>query len=216
MDWMIRRGLTDYREALTIMESRVEEIISQKQNETIWLLEHPDVYTAGTSANFKDLKEPNKFPVYTTNRGGQFTYHGPGQRIVYLMINLERFDLDIRKYVYFLEELVIKTLSDLSIPSRRWKDAIGVWIDKNTDYNSEQNLQRYKIASIGVRVRRRIAFHGIAINISPNIQNFEGIVPCGIQDVKITSVFEQGIEISLTEFDQILKHNFDKLLNKRV
>ena len=212
VDWIISKGLIDYQEALTKMESRVEDIIAEKKNETIWLLEHPDVYTAGTSANFRDLKEPNKFPVVTTNRGGQFTYHGPGQRIVYVMIKLDRFNYDVRKYVHFLEELVIKTLKDFDIASHRWKEAIGVWTYKISSPGPSDHLDRYKIASIGVRVRRKVAFHGLAINITPNIQNFEGIIPCGIKNAKVTSVFDQGVETSMTDFDDSLKFNFNKLL----
>mgnify|MGYP001335622413 CR=1 FL=1 len=213
VDWIISKGLTDYQEALTKMESRVEDIIAGKENETVWLLEHPDVYTAGTSADFRDLKEPNKFPVVATNRGGQFTYHGPGQRVVYAMIKLKRFDYDIRKYVHFLEELVIKTLKDFDITSHRWKEAIGVWTYKISSPRSTDHLDQYKIASIGVRVRRKVAFHGLAINIAPNIKNFEGITPCGIKNAKVTSVFDQGVETSMANFDYFLKANFNALLN---
>ncbi|PQM56756.1 MAG: lipoate-protein ligase B [Rhodobacteraceae bacterium] len=212
LDWIISKGLIDYQEALKRMESRVEDIIADKKNEAIWLLEHPDIYTAGTSANFRDLKDPKRFPVITTNRGGQFTYHGPGQRIVYVMIKLGRFDYDIRKYVHFLEDLVIKTLKDFNITSHRWEKAIGVWTYKISTSKSSYHLDQYKIASIGVRVRRKIAFHGVAINIAPNIQNFEGIIPCGIKNAKVTSVFDQGVETSMADFDKSLKSNFNKLL----
>jgi len=208
VDWIISKDLIDYQEAVKKMESRVASIIAEKENETIWLLEHPDVYTAGTSANFRDLKEPKRFPVITTNRGGQFTYHGPGQRILYAMIKLDRFNYDIRKYVHFLEELVIETLKDFGISSHRWKEGIGVWTYKTLKSEFNNQLDQYKIASIGVRVRRSVAFHGLAINISPNIQNFEGIIPCGIKNAKITSVFDQGIETNMADFDASLKFNF--------
>ena len=138
--------------------------------------------------------------------------HGPGQRIVYVMINLGRFDYDIRKYVHFLEGLVIKTLKDFDITSHRWEKAIGVWTYKISASKSSDHLDQYKIASIGVRVRRKIAFHGLAINIAPNIQNFEGIIPCGIKNAKVTSVFDQGVETSMADFDKSLKSNFNKLL----
>ena len=212
MDWITSKGLIEYQEALNRMESKVSKIINNERNETIWLLEHSDVYTAGTSANIKDLKDPKRFPVITTNRGGQFTYHGPGQRIVYLMIKLERFSFDVRKYVYFLEELVIRTLDDFSISTHRWEQAIGVWTQNDSTSDPEYRLKQYKIASIGIRVRRGVAFHGIAINMTPNIKNFDGITPCGLQDVRMTSVARQGMEISLSDFDESLKFNFDKLI----
>ena len=212
MDWITSKGLIEYQEALNRMESKVSKIINNERNETIWLLEHSDVYTAGTSANIKDLKDPKRFPVITTNRGGQFTYHGPGQRIVYLMIKLERFSFDVRKYVYFLEELVIRTLDDFSINAHRWEQAIGVWTQNDSTSDPEYRLKQYKIASIGIRVRRGVAFHGIAINMTPNIKNFDGITPCGLQDVRMTSVARQGMEISLSDFDESLKFNFDKLI----
>ena len=212
MDWITSKGLIEYQEALNRMESKVSKIINNERNETIWLLEHSDVYTAGTSANIKDLKDPKRFPVITTNRGGQFTYHGPGQRIVYLMIKLERFSFDVRKYVYFLEELVIRTLDDFSINTHRWEQAIGVWTQNDSTSDPEYRLKQYKIASIGIRVRRGVAFHGIAINMTPNINNFDGITPCGLQDVRMTSVARQGMEISLSDFDESLKFNFDKLI----
>ena len=212
MDWITSKGLIEYQEALNRMESKVSKIINNERNETIWLLEHSDVYTAGTSANIKDLKDPKRFPVITTNRGGQFTYHGPGQRIVYLMIKLERFSFDVRKYVYFLEELVIRTLDDFSINTHRWEQAIGVWTQNDSTSDPEYRLKQYKIASIGIRVRRGVAFHGIAINMTPNIKNFDGITPCGLQDVRMTSVARQGMEISLSDFDESLKFNFDKLI----
>ena len=212
MDWITSKGLIEYQEALNRMESKVSKIINNERNETIWLLEHSDVYTAGTSANIKDLIEPKRFPVITTNRGGQFTYHGPGQRIVYLMIKLERFSFDVRKYVYFLEELVIRTLDDFSINTHRWEQAIGVWTHNDSTSDPEYRLDRYKIASIGIRVRRGVAFHGIAINMAPNIKNFDGITPCGLQDVRMTSVARQGMQINLSDFDESLKFNFDKLI----
>ena len=212
MDWITSKGLIEYQEALNRMESKVSKIINNERNEAIWLLEHSDVYTAGTSANIKDLKDRERFPVITTNRGGQFTYHGPGQRIVYLMIKLERFSFDVRKYVYFLEELVIRTLDDFSINTHRWEQAIGVWTQNDSTSDPEYRLKQYKIASIGIRVRRGVAFHGIAINMTPNIKNFDGITPCGLQDVRMTSVARQGMEISLSDFDESLKFNFDKLI----
>ena len=212
MDWITSKGLIEYQEALDRMESKVSKIINNERNETIWLLEHSDVYTAGTSANIRDLKDPKRFPVITTNRGGQFTYHGPGQRIVYLMIKLERFRFDVRKYVYFLEELVIRTLDDFSINTHRWKQAIGVWTHNDSISDPEYRQDRYKIASIGIRVRRGVAFHGIAINMTPNIKNFDGITPCGLQNIRMTSVARQGMEISLSDFDESLKFNFDKLI----
>ena len=212
MDWIISSSKVEYQQAVNLMESRVANIIKKKQNEAIWLLEHDDVYTAGTSANLNDLKDSKKFPVFCSNRGGKLTYHGPGQRIIYLMIKLERFNLDVRKYVCFLEELTIKTLDDFNISCHRSEKGIGVWTYEKENFGFSKPLNELKIASIGVRVRQRVAFHGIAVNISPNLENFDGIIACGLQDVKMTSIANQGKQVSSADFDNSLKENFNLLI----
>ena len=212
MDWIISNYKVEYQQALNLMESRVADIIKKKQTEAIWLLEHDDVYTAGTSASLSDLKDSKKIPVFYSNRGGKFTYHGPGQRVIYLMIKLERFNFDIRKYVSFLEQLTINTLDDFNISSHRSEKGIGVWTFEKERFGSSEPLNESKIASIGVRVRHKVAFHGIAVNISPNLKNFDGIISCGLRDIKMTSMANQGKEVTSADFDKSLKENFNSLI----
>ena len=212
MDWIISNSKVEYQKALKLMETRVANIIKKKQNEAIWLLEHDDVYTAGTSANMSDLKDSKKFPVQYSNRGGKFTYHGPGQRVIYLMIKLERFNFDVRKYVSFLEELTIKTLDDFNISSHRSEKGIGVWTFEKEKFESSEPVNEFKIASIGVRVRQKVAFHGIAVNISPDLKNFDGIISCGLRDIKMTSMANQGKQVTSADFDNSLKENFNLLI----
>ena len=213
MDWIVSNSAIEYQYALNWMEIRVAEIIAKKNDEAIWLLEHNDVYTAGTSADINDLKEPNKFPVVNTNRGGKFTYHGPGQRIIYVMIRMERFNLDVRKYAHFLEELVIKSLSDFNIACHRFERRIGVWTYGKLIPGLSNHLEHFKIASIGVRIRQKVAFHGIAVNICPNLKNFDGIIPCGLDDVTMTSIINQGEHVTTEQFDNAIKSNFHAILN---
>ena len=212
MDWIISNYKVEYQQALNLMESRVAGIIKKKQTEAIWLLEHDDVYTAGTSASLSDLKDSKKIPVFYSNRGGKFTYHGPGQRVIYLMIKLERFNFDIRRYISFLEQLTINTLDDFNINSHRSEKGIGVWTFEKERFGSNEPLNESKIASIGVRVRHKVAFHGIAVNISPNLKNFDGIISCGLRDIKMTSMANQGKKVTAADFDNSLKENFNSLI----
>mgnify|MGYP002841521443 FL=1 len=174
----ISNELVSYQDAIFLMEERVESISSNKKPELIWFLEHPPIYTAGTSANDSDLLEKNIFPVFNTSRGGEYTYHGPGQRIVYVMLNLRERSYDIRTFVSTLEKWITDTLKDVGIDSFLIKENVGVWVNNNkAGYNEE------KIASIGLRVRKGITFHGVSLNISPNLENFKGIVSCGNKDI---------------------------------
>ena len=212
MEWIKSRNPLDYKIALARMEGIVDKIISGDEQETIWLLEHNEIYTAGTSTKDIHLKNVKGAPIIKTNRGGQLTFHGPGQRIIYLMINLERFSCDIRKYVNFLEQLIMNTLYKFNISTHRWDKAVGVWTYKQINSRKIVNKERHKIASIGIRVRKKISFHGISVNINPNLDFFDKIVPCGLENSKATSVKELGVKVSYNDFDEALKFNFEKLL----
>ena len=213
MEWIISENIIDYKIALKRMEKIVDEIIKEKKNETIWLLEHNEIYTAGTSTKGIHLESVKDAPIFKTNRGGQLTFHGPGQRIIYLMINLKRFSYDIRKYVYFLEQLIINTLKEFNISTHRWNKAIGVWTYKTSYSNGiKKKNRRCKIASIGIRVRKKISLHGVSVNISPNLNYFDKIIPCGLENSKATSIKDLGIDITFYDFDKALKYNFEKLL----
>ena len=211
MKWIKSRNPLDYKIAVARMEGIVDKIISGNEQETIWLLEHNEIYTAGTSTKDIHLENVRGAPIINTNRGGQLTFHGPGQRIIYLMVNLERFSYDIRKYVNFLEQLIINTLYEFNISTHRWDKAIGVWTYKQ---NSRKIIMkdRHKIASIGIRVRKKISFHGISVNINPNLDFFDKIILCGLENTKATSTEELGVKISFNDFDEALKINFKKLL----
>ena len=159
------------------------------------------------------MKRVKDAPIFKTNRGGQLTFHGPGQRIIYLMINLKRFSYDIRKYVYFLEQLIIDTLKEFNISTHRWSKAIGVWTYKTSYSNgSTKKNRRCKIASIGIRVRKKIALHGVSVNICPNLNYFDNIVPCGLKNSKATSINDLGLDVTFSDFDKALRYNFEKLL----
>ena len=213
MEWIISEDTIDYEVALKRMEKIVDEIIQNNKNETIWLLEHNKVYTAGTSTKDIHLEDVKDAPIFKTNRGGQLTFHGPGQRIIYLMINLKRFAYDIRKYVHFLEQLIINTLQEFNISTHRWDKAIGVWTYKISHFNeNKQYNRRFKIASIGIRVRKKISLHGISVNIYPNLNYFDKIIPCGLENSKATSIKDLGLDVTFNDFDNALMYNFEKLL----
>ena len=212
MEWIKSRNPLDYKIALAQMEEIVDKVIIGDAQETIWLLEHNEIYTAGTSTKDIQLKNVKGAPIIKTNRGGQLTFHGPGQRIIYLMVNLERFSYDIRKYVSFLEQLIMDTLYEFNIITHRWDKAIGVWTYKSITSKKIIKKERQKIASIGIRVRKKISFHGISVNIYPNLNFFDKIIPCGLENSKATSAKELGVKISYNDFDHALKLNFEKLL----
>ena len=185
-----------YEQALESMESRVDNILKNTSSELIWFLEHPPIYTAGITAVKEDLSNPNKLPVYKTNRGGQFTYHGPGQLIVYIMINIRRLNLCIREYVKLLQDVVIETLEDIGIHAFK-NEYIGVWVHKN-------NIP-HKISAIGIKMRKYVAFHGISINVSPDLNNYSGIIPCGIKEYGVTSIEDLGKNITISEYISLIK-----------
>ena len=211
VEWQVSSGLTKYPAALETMENRVAEI-NVGGNERVWLVEHPPLYTAGTSARRDDLLEDNRFPVYTAGRGGEYTYHGPGQRVCYAMLNLNHHGRDIRRYVRDLEEWVIATLAALGITGQRRDGRVGIWVNRSTDIGS--GVREDKIAAIGVRVRRWVSFHGISINLNPDLEHYEGIVPCGIREFGVTSLKELGLSINMSELDDALRTSFETVFDR--
>ncbi len=207
VEWAIADCLVDYDEAVAAMETRVAAIAAGTAAERVWLVEHPPLYTAGTSARQADLLMPDRFPVYRAGRGGQYTYHGPGQRVAYLMLDLNRRQPDLRLFVHTLEEWIIRTLAAFNVTAGRRADAVGIWVKR-----PEKGIGREdKIAAIGIRVRRWVTFHGIALNIDPVLEHFSGIVPCGISEQGVTSLTDLGIIASMEEVDSVLRREFEAL-----
>ena len=205
-EWKTSNKPVPYEEAVTFMERRVNGIYQGAEGECVWLLEHPPILTAGTSARIEDLIDKDRFPVHTTGRGGQFTYHGPGQRIIYAMLDLRRRGQDVRAYVCALEELVIQALATFNVTGQRRPGRVGIWIDRGGGKED-------KIAAIGIRVRRWIAFHGISINVEPDLTHFDTIVPCGISNPAygVTSLVDLGLPVSLADLDVALMAAFDEV-----
>ena len=206
IEWKIADALVDYEEALQFMENRVADIRAGNAPECIWLLEHPPLYTGGTSAKEGDLLTPDRFPVFETGRGGQYTYHGPGQRVAYVMLDLKARNPDVRHFVRNLESWVINSLNAFQIKGERRDGRVGIWVDRGRGYED-------KIAAIGVRLRKWVSFHGIAINVEPNLEHFKGIVPCGIEDDKlgVTSLVDLGLPVTMDDLDVILLREFDTI-----
>ena len=198
-------GLLNYEKALAAMEARVAGIHEGYQNELLWFVEHPPLYTAGTNSNKNDLLNQTRFPVHKVGRGGQYTYHGPGQRVVYTMLNLKIRGADIHQFVTNLESVVIETLAEFNVIGERRKGRVGIWV--------KDNKTEKKIAAIGIRVRHWIAFHGLAVNVNPNLEHFSGIVPCGISGYGVTSLEEHKVECTMSEVDNVLKKHFLKIFN---
>ncbi|MEG9862009.1 MAG: lipoyl(octanoyl) transferase LipB [Parvularculales bacterium] len=203
-EWRISTGLTPYREAEHEMMARATAIAKGSMEELVWLLEHEPLYTAGTSAKPEDILTPDRFPVYKTGRGGQYTYHGPGQRVVYVTLNLKRRNPDVRAFVCNLETWLIKTLAHFDVIGETRKDRIGVWVQRGEGLNTRED----KIAAIGIRLRRWVSFHGISLNVNPNLEHFSGIVPCGITSHGVTSLADLGITASMADVDDALKETF--------
>jgi lipoyl(octanoyl) transferase len=200
MEWKSTSGLVAYDNALSFMEDRVTALAGGGQaDECIWFLEHPPLYTAGTSADEADLLVKDRFPVYQTGRGGQYTYHGPGQRVAYVMVDLSKRSFDVKKFVFSLEQWIIDSLASLGITGERREGRVGIWVDRGTHED--------KIAAIGVRISRRITFHGIAINVNPDLEHFSGIIPCGINAHGVTSCHDLGVNITMDDLDQALQEN---------
>ena len=200
VEFKVSKNIVDYDTAIEFMNSHINNMKKNKANEMLWFLEHNSIFTAGTSAKVKDQNIKNKKLIRYVGRGGQWTWHGPGQRVVYIMLDLKQREKDIKKYINSLEQWIISTLNFFNINAIVLKGNPGVWIEKNNDY--------FKIASIGVRISHWITWHGISINVHPNLKPFEEIIPCGIQNGFVTSIEKEGKKISLNQFDKKLKENF--------
>jgi lipoyl(octanoyl) transferase len=208
VEWAISEGLTPYEQAVAFMEARAHAIAEGQARELVWLVEHPPLYTAGTSAQPADLVDPNRFPVHQTGRGGQYTYHGPGQRVAYVMLDLKRRTPDLRRYVAALEAWLIQTLADFNIRGERREDRVGVWVRRPDKGETSED----KIAAIGIRVRRWVTYHGISLNVEPDLSHFSGIVPCGVTLHGVTSLVDLGIPVTMPEVDAVLRKAFEEIL----
>ncbi|WP_306004611.1 lipoyl(octanoyl) transferase LipB [Aquicoccus porphyridii] len=214
VEWKITDGLTDYETALRFMEARVADIASGEAEECIWLLEHPPLYTAGTSARREDLTDPDRFPVFEARRGGQYTYHGPGQRVVYVMLDVGRRGHDVRRFVGQLEEWVIATLDQFNIRGEIRPGRVGVWVSRPEKPALPDGTPREdKIAAIGIRLRKWVSFHGISINVDPDLGHFSGIVPCGITGHGVTSLVDLGLPVTLEDLDSALERTFPQVFD---
>ena len=212
VQWEITEDKVDYEKALAKMDNHVEKMIQGEASEKIWLLEHPSLYTGGTSANKKDLIEPNRFPVFETKRGGQYTYHGPGQRVVYVMLDLNKRGKDVKKFVGNLESWITLTLSEFNVTGQSRAGRVGIWVERtDKPLRNSGDFQEEKIAAIGVRLRKWITFHGLSINLDPDLSHFQGIVPCGIKEHGVTSLVDLGLPISMHDVDNALKKSFSKV-----
>jgi lipoyl(octanoyl) transferase len=205
VEWEVSPGLVDYPGAVSRMERLAASIARSEHPEQVWLLEHPPLYTAGTSARDEHLLDPGRFPVFRTGRGGQFTYHGPGQRVAYVMLDLNRRGRDVRAFVRMLEEWLIRTLADIDITAESRDGRIGLWVQRP---NAPAGVED-KIAAIGIRLHRWVSFHGISLNVAPDLSHYSGIVACGIASHGVTSLRELGSTVSMAEVDTLLRRQFE-------
>jgi lipoyl(octanoyl) transferase len=203
IEWRIDDAPVAYPLAVKRMETRVAEIRAGTARQMVWLLEHPPLYTAGTSAREADLLEPDRFPVFRAGRGGQFTYHGPGQRVGYVMLDLKTRGADVRAFVRDLEDWLIRTLARFNVTGERRQGRVGIWVVRNG--------QDCKIAAIGVRVRRWVTYHGVSLNVEPELSHFDGIVPCGLDDYGVTSLADLGLPVTMNDVDVALRETFGEV-----
>ena len=203
-EWRISDGPVPYDEALATMETRIADIRAGRAGELIWLLEHPPLYTAGTSSKPQDLLQPLRLPVHAAGRGGQYTYHGPGQRVAYAMLDLRQRRQDVRRYVADLEDWIIRTLARFNVRGERRDGRVGVWVIR-------EGGREDKIAAIGVRIRHWVSFHGISINVEPDLTHYAGIVPCGIAGHGVTSLVDLGLPVTMTDLDMALAETFEEV-----
>lgn len=215
MEWSVSGGLVPYDRAVSAMEERVAAIRAGEARELIWLLEHPPLYTAGTSAKPTDLRDAERFPVFKTARGGEYTYHGPGQRVAYVMLDLDQRGRDIRAFVHGLEAWLIETLSHFNVRAERREGRVGVWVDRTRPGGARHED---KIAAIGVRIRKWVSFHGIALNVEPALEDFTGITPCGIAEpgLGVTSLVDLGLPVTMDDADDALRQAFASIFGSTV
>jgi lipoyl(octanoyl) transferase len=217
VEWIISDQPVPYERACAEMEARADAIAAGTAGEAIWLLEHPPLYTAGTSARPEDLTDPHRFPVHATKRGGQYTYHGPGQRVVYVMLDVGRRGRDVRCFVRDLEAWVIAALAEFNVTGEIRPGRVGVWVARPDKPPLPDGTPREdKIAAIGIRLRRWVSFHGISINVDPDLTHFDGIVPCGIRGHGVTSLVDLGLPVAMTDLDVVLKRTFATVLGDAV
>lgn len=208
-EWIVAEGYIPYPEAVAFMEERANAIHEGRARECVWLVEHPPLYTAGVSAKDSDLITPERFPVFPSARGGQYTYHGPGQRVVYVMLDLNRRTKDVRLFVEALEQWVIDTLWYFNVEGNIRQGRVGVWVERKD--KGYEPLTEDKIAAIGIKLRRWVSFHGISLNVEPDLSHFGGIVPCGITDHGVTSLLDLGLPVTMDEVDYALRVSFEAI-----
>ncbi|AXT26418.1 lipoyl(octanoyl) transferase LipB [Ruegeria sp. AD91A] len=209
MEWKITDGLTSYDDAVAFMEAQVAAIASGDAEECVWLLEHPPLYTAGTSAKIEDLTDPDRFPVYESKRGGEYTYHGPGQRVAYVMLDLNKRGRDVRRFVKQLETWVISALAEFNVQGEIRGGRVGVWVRRDDKpLTATGKPAEDKIAAIGLRLRKWVSFHGISVNVEPDLEHFSGIVPCGISEYGVTSLVDLGLPVTMADIDAALEKTF--------
>ena len=214
--WRIADGLVPYEQAVETMEREVAAI-ADGGDELVWLVEHPPLYTAGTSADAKDLVQPDRFPVFATGRGGEYTYHGPGQRVAYVMLDLKRRRQDVRAFVAALEDVVIRTLDSMNVRGERREDRVGVWVRRpEKPLLPDGSVSEDKIAALGIRLRRWVTFHGLSLNVEPDLDHFSGIVPCGISAYGVTSLVDLGLPVMMADVDMRLRESFEAVFGETV
>jgi lipoyl(octanoyl) transferase len=212
VEWITSSGLTPYPKAVEAMEMRALAISQGHADELIWLVEHPPLYTAGASAKLADLTDANRFPVFETRRGGQYTYHGPGQRVAYVMLDLNKRGKDVRQFVCQMEDWVIQTLGSFNVRGERRKGRVGVWVVRpDRPLNVDGSQAEDKIAAIGVQLKKWVSLHGLSINVEPDLSHFDGIVPCGIKDHGVTSLVDLGLPVTMADVDSALEASFVKV-----
>ncbi|APX11131.1 lipoyl(octanoyl) transferase LipB [Tateyamaria omphalii] len=216
VEWITTPGLTDYRTAEAWMEARATAIAAGAAEECIWLVEHPALYTAGTSAKPEDLTDPDRFPVFDTRRGGQYTYHGPGQRVAYTLLDVGRRGRDVRAFVKQLETWVIATLETFNVTGEIREGRVGVWVARpEKPRQPDGSMADDKIAAIGIRLRKWVSFHGLSINVEPDLTHFDGIVPCGIAEHGVTSLVDLGLPVTMEDVDVALRQTFDTVFEPK-
>ncbi|MDE0851745.1 lipoyl(octanoyl) transferase LipB [Yoonia sp.] len=209
VEWITSKNLTPYPDALRIMEDRANAIASGDASEAIWLVEHPPLYTSGTSAKAADLIDPHRFPVYEARRGGEYTYHGPGQRVAYVMLDVGKRGRDVRQFVKQLEVWVIAALAEFNVQGEIRDGRVGVWVSRpDKPLMPDGTVAEDKIAALGIRLRKWVSFHGLSINVEPDLDHFNGIVPCGISDHGVTSLVDLGLPVTMDDVDVALRKTF--------